>query len=336
MARPEARSVKTTPRSEKTAARGASTSTISWREQLDAWLAHHQQSARESMQRQLQAPLQTLLTALVIGITLALPALFTLAIDNAQQLAERWDGAPRLSVFAQRKLADDQLQALQKTLQQQSTVRAVQLITPEQGLADFEETAGISGTLELLEENPLPPVLLVELRDDTSPDSLRQLQLEWQQLAHVDRVQADLEWVQKLFHMMQLGERLTIALASLLGLGALLSVGNTIRLAIENRRAEIVVAKLVGATDAFVRRPFLYSGFWFGLSGGIVAVLLVIAGYWALSGPVAELAALYHSDFQLHGLDVLTIASLLLVGVVLGMLGAWLAVGQHLHDMRPR
>jgi cell division transport system permease protein len=155
-------------------------------------------------------------------------------------------------------------------------------------------------------------------------------------MPHVDRVQADLEWVRKLFHIMQLGERITIVLAILLGLGALLSVGNTIRLAIENRRAEIVVAKLVGATDAFVRRPFLYSGFWFGLSGGIVAVLLVLAGYYSVVGPVAELAALYNSDFVLRGFDSVMAAVLLFVGIALGMLGAWLAVGQHLHDMRPR
>lgn len=321
---------------EEKAARGASATTIGWRTVFDAWLSHHRESARDSLQRQRRAPLQHLLTALVIGITLALPTLFTLALENLQQLGQRWDGAPRLSVFVQRKAADDQIQQLHQTLQQQTGVKLVQLITPAQGLAEFEQSAGLSGTLELLEENPLPPVLLVELTNDITADAVYALQTQWQQLPHVDRVQADLEWVRKLFHLMQLGERITIALAALLGLGALLSVGNTVRLAIENRRSEIVVAKLVGATDAFVRRPFLYSGFWFGLSGGMVAVMLVMAGYYTVAGPAAELAALYQSDFVLQGLDMLTVAGLLFVGVTLGMLGAWLAVGQHLHDMRPR
>lgn len=316
--------------------RGASATAISWREILDAWLAHHRESARDSLQRQRRAPLQHLLTALVIGITLALPTLFTLAIDNLQQLGQRWDGAPRLSVFVQRNTPSDQIVQVQQTLRQQGDVKEVLLIAPEQGLAEFEKSAGLSNTLELLEENPLPPVLVVELQNNTSADRVHGLQTEWQQMPHVDRVQADLEWVRKLFHIMQLGERITIVLAILLGLGALLSVGNTIRLAIENRRAEIVVAKLVGATDAFVRRPFLYSGFWFGLSGGIVAVLLVLAGYYSVVGPVAELAALYNSDFVLRGFDSVMAAVLLFVGIALGMLGAWLAVGQHLHDMRPR
>ena len=317
-------------------ARGASTTTIGWRALLDAWFHHHRDSARDSLTRQRRAPLQHLLTAMVIGITLALPALFAIAMENLQQLGERWDGAPRLSVFAQRNATADEIQQLKNTLQQETTVNIVTLITPEQGLASFEKSAGLSGTLDLLEENPLPALLAVELKNNTGAATMQALQTRWQQLPHVDSVQADMEWVQKLFRMMQLGERITIALAALLGLGALLSVGNTIRLAIENRRSEIVVAKLVGATDAFVRRPFLYSGFWFGLSGGIVAILLVIVGYYCVISPVAELAALYNSDFVLRGLNVFTAASLLFVGIALGMLGAWLAVGQHLHDMRPR
>lgn len=321
---------------EKPVVRGASATTISWREVFEAWSSHHRESARDSLRRLRLAPLQHLLTALVIGITLALPTLFTLAIDNLQQLAERWDGAPRLSVFLQRTAAADQIAAVQQALQQDAAVKAVLLITPEQGLAEFEKTADLSGTLELLEENPLPPVLVVELHNATPAEVVHQLQMAAQQLPQVDNVQADLEWVRKLFHIMQLGKHMTIALAALLGVGALLSVGNTIRLAIENRRAEIVVAKLVGATDAFVRRPFLYSGFWFGLSGGAVAVLLVLAGYYSILGPVTELAALYHSGFVLRGMDTGMAVGLLFIGMVLGVLGAWLAVGQHLQDMRPR
>lgn len=334
MTRPSARSDKQT-RTEKPA-RGASTTIIGWRALFHAWIDHHRDSARDSLARQRRAPLQHLLTAMVIGITLALPALFTIAIENLQQLGERWDGAPHLSVFLQRKTSADNIQLLQNTLERKAAVNVVTLVTPEQGLESFEKSAGLSGTLELLEENPLPPLLAVELKMNTPAETLHSLQTEWQLLPHVDKVQADMEWVQKLFRMMQLGKRITIALAALLGLGALLSVGNTIRLAIESRRSEIIVAKLVGATDAFVRRPFLYSGFWFGLSGGIVAVILVIAGYYCVIDPVAELAALYNSDFVLRGLDFLTAASLVFVGITLGMLGAWLAVGQHLHDMRPR
>lgn len=325
-----------TQRAPETPARGASATTVNTRAQLAAWWYHHLDSAQDSLRRQRQAPLQHLLTALVIGITLAMPTLFAIAIDNLQQLGERWDSAPRLSVFAQKSATAETVTQLQQRLRADAAVRTVQQITPEQGLAAFEQSAGLSGTLELLEENPLPFVLAVELHEHIGPTQLHTLQQTWQQLPAVDTVQADLAWVQKLFHMMQIGERITIALAALLGAGALLSVGNTIRLAIENRRAEIVVAKLVGATDAFVRRPFLYSGFWYGLTGGLVAVLLVTVGYHSLVGPAAELARLYASDFSLHGLNIVTACGLMSVGIALGMFGAWLAVGQHLYDMRPR
>jgi cell division transport system permease protein len=316
--------------------RGASATNISWRNVLDAWLNHHRDSASDSLQRLRRAPLQHILTAMVIGIALALPSLFMIAIHNVQQLADRWDSAPRISVFIERKTSPDDIEQLRQNLQKNPDANNVTLITPEQGLADFEKSAGLSNTMELLEENPLPPLLTVDFKKGIAEERLQSLKTEWQQLPHVDSVQADMDWLRKLYRMMQLGERITITLAALLGVGALLSVGNTIRLAIENRRSEIVVAKLVGATDAFVRRPFLYSGFWFGFSGGIVALLLVIAGYYCVIGPVAELAALYHSDFVLRGLDILVFASLMLIGIALGMLGAWLAVGQHLHTMRPR
>ena len=317
-------------------ARGASAATVDARAQLAAWWHHHLDSAKDSWRRQQQAPLQHLLTALVIGITLAMPCLFAIAIDNLQQLGERWDGAPRLSLFVERNTTTDALTALEKTLRETAAVHTVQLITPEQGLANFEKSAGLSGTLDLLEENPLPAVLAVELHAQTPPAQLQELQQTWQKLPAVESVQADLAWVQKLFQMMKIAERITVALAALLGAGALLSVGNTIRLAIESRRSEIVVAKLVGATDAFVRRPFLYSGFWYGLSGGVIAVLLVTAGHHSLAGPIAELASLYGSDFQLQGLNIGGSCGLISVGIALGMLGAWLAVGQHLYDMRPR
>lgn len=151
---------------------------------------------------------------------------------------------------------------------------------------------------------PLPPLLVVELQADTTPNTVQDLQIRWKKLSPIDSVQADFAWLKKLFNLMQLGERIALGLAILLGIGALLSVGNTVRLALENRRTEIVVASLVGATDAFVRRPFLYSGFWFGISGGGLAILLVAAGYYSVIAPVTALAALYQSNFVLQGPDI--------------------------------
>lgn len=323
------------PEKNKTS-RGATAVAISWRALLHAWLQHHHASARDSLQRQIRAPFQYVLTAAVIGITLALPALFALAINNFQLLGEQWHGNPRLSVFLDRKISSNDSTALQKQLQQHQSVKSITLITPEQGLASFEKSAHLSNTLALLDENPLPPLLVIELQAETTPETVQDFQKQWQKLPHIDSVQADFSWLKKLFHLMQLGKRIAWGLAVLLGIGALLSVGNTVRLALENRRTEIVVAKLVGATDAFVRRPFLYSGFWFGFSGGCMAIIFVAAGYYSIIEPVTTLAALYQSSFVLQGPTVFTVFGLLLAGIVIGVLGAWLTVGNHLREMRPQ
>ncbi|MEZ5540367.1 MAG: permease-like cell division protein FtsX [Pseudomonadales bacterium] len=324
------------PVKNKRTARGATTVAPSWRTLLQAWLQHHRHSANSSLQQQKRAPAQFFLTAIVIGITLALPALFMLAIHNVQKLGEHWNGNPRLSVFLERKTAAEKITELQQQLRQHTAVNTITLITPEQGLADFEKDTNLSNTLALLDENPLPPLLTVELKNDTAPEAVETLQKKWQQLPQVDSVRVDFAWLQKLFHLMQLGKRIAVGLAVLLGMGALLSIGNTIRLALENRRTEIVVANLVGATDAFVRRPFLYSGMWFGLAGGAVAIILMEVGYYSIVEPTAQLAALYHSTFSLQGPTLLTLLSLMVSGVAIGILGAWLTAWYHLRTMRPQ
>ncbi len=316
--------------------RGASAATVDWKAMFAAWRSHHRESALDSWQRLLRSPLQNLLSALVIGITLALPTLFGITLDNLHTLGKQWDGAPRLSVFLKIDASPEAIETARKTLATTAGVSDITLVTPAQGLAEFEKQSGISDTLILLDKNPLPAVLIATFLPLKDVNTLEQIQTQWQSIPDVDFVQADLAWVKKMTHLLEIGHRIAVGLAIMLGLGALLSIGNTIRLSIESRRAEIVVASLVGATDAFIRRPFLYTGFWYGLAGGLVAVVLVFTGYQALVKPVAELTHLYQSDFVLRGLYVSEAIGLFLIGVLLGILGSWLAVSQHLHTMRPR
>lgn len=316
--------------------RGASAASVSWQALFTAWRTHHASSAADSLSALLKAPLQNLMTVLVIGITLALPTLFGIALDNLQTLGKQWDGAPRMSLFLKKDSGIDEIANVRNAISATSGVISIVLVTPEEGLADFEKHANIEGTLELLDKNPLPPVLVATFSTGSDTQYLDTIQAQWQTLESVDQVVADLAWIKKMNQLLDLGHRIVVGLASMLGLGALLSVGNTIRLAIENRRSEIVVAKLVGATNAFVRRPFLYTGFWYGLSGGFIAITLVLIGYHALIEPVTALALLYESEFILQGLTVKHATGLLFIGMALGIMGAWLAVAQHLHDTRPR
>jgi cell division transport system permease protein len=191
--------------------------------------------------------------------------------------------------------------------------------------------------LRHLEDNPLPVLIIVSPGGEAlSAEVAGQLQRELQAMAGVDEAVLDMAWVQRLNALMALAQRFVLALGLLFALGVLLIVGNTIRLAIENRRDEIVVVKLVGGSDAFVRRPFMYTGLWYGLGGAVLAWFIVALALWGLRAPLAELASLYQSSFALRGLSATRSLLLLAAGSGLGLLGAWLAVARHLTAIQPR
>ncbi len=304
---------------------------------LGAWRSHHHLVALESLQRLLRQPLGSLLTWLAIGIALALPASLFIALDNMQQLTAGWDGAARVSLFLRDTVPEDAGRRLGQRLAKRDDVAAYSYISREAALAEFSQLSGFGELLSALPDNPLPAVVVLQpAMVGNSVDDMDQLLTLLQQLPEVELAQMDLQWVQRLYSLMAVGKRVTLALALLLGLGVLLVTGNTIRLAIENRRDEILVIKLVGGTDAYVRRPFLYTGLWYGLGGSIVAGLLLGLVMLWLDGPVASLAELYHSNFELHGLGFTGTLLLALAGALLGLAGAWLAVARHLGAIVPR
>lgn len=317
--------------------RGASHSKTRIGDRLGAWWMHHKASASGSAQRLWAVPWQTMMTALVVAIALALPATLLVALNNLQNLGERWDTNPKLLVYLDQRAQSQALNALQDRLRAWETVAQVDYISPDRALRDFQAQSGFGDVFSGLEENPLPPTLIITpTAEAISPEALQTLAERLEGEALVDEVSADIEWVRRMQQFMELGRQIVLALASLLSLGVLLVIGNTIRLAIENRREEIVVTKLVGGTDGFVRRPFLYTGLWYGFLGGVLSCILVSAGLLSISAPVSNLAAAYQSDYRLAGLGLNGALSLLLISCVLGLLGAWLAVSRHLQDVQPK
>jgi cell division transport system permease protein len=330
--------VKTSPSKRRAAEvrSGASQSKTGIGDRLRAYWAHHRSVARESFLRLLRTPMQSLLTWLVVAIALALPAVLYLALAQFQTLGETWQTQPRMSVFLHLRAREEAAKQLREELLRRDEITAVEYISPQQALREFEEFSGLGNVLETLDENPLPAVLVVHPGPAySSPDQLEQLRGSLQSLALVDDVRLDMDWVRRLHQIMVIGQRLVAAMAILLALGVLLVIGNTIRLAIESRRDEIVIVKLVGATNAFVRRPFLYTGFWYGFGGGVLAWLLLTAGVQWLAGPVAGLAELYQSGMRLQGLNWWESLVILLGSGLLGLLGAALAVSKHLHRIEP-
>lgn len=284
-----------------------------------------------------RAPLAQLLTALVIGIALTLPMVLYVAVTKLQTLSGAWQHSGQISLFLKAEAETRQVEAMARRLRGNSDVLKVEVITPEQALAEFRRNSGLDQALELLDENPLPYVLIVHPRAAVeAPQRVEQLLQQLKQEALVEIAQVDTGWLQRLHALMGVIERIVWVLAALLAGAVLFVVGNTIRLAIHARQDEIQVTKLIGGSDAFVRRPFLYMGVWFGLFGALVAWGLVNGILVWLDAPVRQLAGLYQSDFHLGMLDVPTTLILLGTGPLLGWLGAWLTATWRIRAIEPR
>lgn len=303
---------------------------------INAFASSHGRALLGSLGSLCRVPLATLLTAAVLGVALALPTGFLLLLSNLEQVTAGWDADARLSVFLKVDTSSQRYQAIVSELEQDPQVAATHLITPEEALREFREVSGMDDALALLEGNPLPAVVQVWPASGLDPQAFTALAERAQDLPEVEQVQLDSEWIQRLAIMVELAQRGTLVIATMLGLAVILVIGNTIRLAIENRREELVIIKLIGGTDAFIRRPFLYEGCWYGLAGGVLALLLVEIALLLLRGPAAALAATYGSTLRIHGLELVDAGLLLGCSVLLGLVGSWLAVGRHLRQIEPR
>lgn len=316
--------------------KGASQSRTSTGDKMNSYIAHHQLVAADSFKRLLRTLVPSLMTWLVIGIALTLPTGLFVGLANLEEVSRGWNGAAQISLFVNKVVSEEDSRRLAKKLKLHDAIADVEYISRTQALEEFQALSGYGDVLTHLDNNPLPAVIVVRpIESQISTTATETLYKELQALPQIEQAVIDLEWVQRLYSMMELGRRLTFALALLLSLGVLLVIGNTIRLAIESRRDEIVIVKLVGATNAFVRRPFLYTGLWYGLGGGIICWLTISVSLYWLSGPIANLANLYQSQFQLQGLGIGQTLLLWLCSAGLGLLGAWLAVGRHLGAIEP-
>ncbi|MDH5648801.1 MAG: permease-like cell division protein FtsX [Gammaproteobacteria bacterium] len=284
-----------------------------------------------------KSPVASLMTIGVIGITLALPSGLYLLIDNVQRLSVGWNSNTQISVFIKKETSEAEVNKLVKKLKSNPAISSVQFISSQQALAEFKELSAFGDVLNSLDHNPLPDVLLVEPKKSiTEHEDLKKLVAGIAGHSEVDIAQLDLQWVRRFHAALNIVQRGILLLASLLGLAVLLTISNTIRLAILNRRQEIEITKLIGGTDSFIRRPFLYSGWLQGMFGAILAWLLIHISLLVLAGPVGELTHLYASEFRIQGMGAANSLSLVAMGGVLGWLGSRLAVGRHLREIEPR
>ena len=293
---------------------------------LGAWLNQQIHAIQFSMERLWFNPLSTWITLAAIAIALSLPTSLHLLLKNLQTLTDDKREVPTITLFLKQTVTEQQAKDRAELMSEMPEVDSVRVVTRDEALADFRKITGFAETLDTLDENPLPHVLILTPRLDllgSAELDINAFSSKLKAFPEVDDVQIDVEWVQRLRAILGIAERIVLVVSVLLGLTVLLVVGNTIRLDIENRKDEIRVTRLIGATNTYIRRPFIYGGIWFGLFGGILSLVIVHIALLFLIDPVNRLAQLYGSQFTLRGLDVLMTIKILLASSVLGIIVAW-------------
>lgn len=300
------------------------------------WFMRNLQVFFSSLGHLWQRPLGSLMSILVIAIAMALPTGLYVVVDNLQRLSQGWEGAASATLFLVQDTSDREVQDLLARLEKEPAIGRLHHLDPAQALAEFQQYSGLGEAVAQLQENPLPHVVLVQTADPhISPEAFSELLDGIRSYPQVETATADLQWMRRFQAIIRLLQRGAWLLSLLLSVAVVLVIGNTIRLEIQNRQQEIRIIKLVGGSNAFIRRPFLYEGFWYGLLGSTAALLLVAASWLLLREPANRLSQLYGSGFSLEGMAPL--AALLVVGLgcLLGVAGAWIAVHQQLGEIEP-
>lgn len=308
---------------------------------MGTYIARHLQVLFATLGDLRRTPMATINTLLIIAITLLLPCLLYITVVSAKSLSSNWEGRPQISIFLKKEISNDTAQLIFDEVKLHPSIELAEFITPAQALEEFkvlsESNDGLEQELAFLGENPLPSSIVV-MPDRTSAKSenLLALKEELSQFDGIDSVRLDLDWTDRFNAMLMVFSRVALLLSILLGLALILIVGNTIKLLIFNRRDEIEITKLVGGTDTFVRRPFLYYGTLFGLFGSLISLGLLLGAAGLVEKPLSELAQLYDSDGLIHQVTPLEMFAVVVIGSILGWLAARWSVAQHLRKIQPK
>ena len=317
--------------------RQAQQTTASLADKGHAYLLSHAHALFSSLGRLVRSPFTTLMTVLVLAITVSLSGSFYLLVSNAQQLTGNLESSNQLSLFLKTDVSDSAGKKLAEKIAKNSLVEHVKVITKSQAMAEFKIYSGFGDALNALDSNPLPTVIQV-LPKNTLEDelSIKKLMVEFKQQPQIEFVQMDTQWIKRLQTIMQLAGRGVTLLNALLAIAVIFITGNTIRLELQNRREEVLIAKLVGATHSFVQRPFVYTGFWLGCFAGLLAWLIITIMMLVLQSPVEKLSMLYNGAFELLFLSFSETFLLIALSSSLGVLGAWIVLHYQLRQIKPQ
>ncbi|MDG2315820.1 MAG: permease-like cell division protein FtsX [Gammaproteobacteria bacterium] len=298
------------------------------------YLALHYKNFFDALARITEQPLGNLMTIVVIGIALALPAGLKVMVNNISTMSGSWDAAADFTIYLEMTVDETSANELAQNIQQRTDVRRAILINRAQALIEFQNYSGFGEALETLQANPLPHALIISPTGGSTSD-ISELIMALEGMEETALVQLDTAWVDRLRSILDLVLRVVDIVTVLLGFGVIIVIGNTIRLEINNRQDEIEIIKLVGGSNGYVRRPFLYSGFWYGFGGSIVAILTIWGALGLVNSPARALAQLYDSSYRVIGLNFKETLMLVGTGALLGWAGAAIATIRHLRDADP-
>jgi len=302
---------------------------------MAAYFLHHIQSLVFSLGKIYGAPTTTIMTVAVIGITLSLPGGFYLFLKNIEAMSGDFRSSTQITLYLDIDITDKKARAVQSEVANTPDVGDTQFVSKQESLEAFRLTSGFGKSIDTLASNPLPHTIIVEPLSSADTFAVKNLLNSLQALPGVDIAKLDTEWLERLYTILEIAKRSVAIITLLFAFAVLLIIGNTIRLDIQNRYQEIIVTKLIGATNAFIRRPFLYGGLWYGLLGGIISWLIVEIGYMAIAGPLNRLNLLYQADLVLITFTFQDFIILISSSTLLGLTGSWIAVARHLNQIEP-
>ena len=318
-------------------AQGAALSQISPLQRLAMFFVSHVRQALASLGELWRAPVASMMTIGVLGLSITLPSTLYILVKNAENVSAGLEQASEISLFLHKGTAQSDIEQLLTRLRLWPEIAELQHIPANVALEEFKQLSGFGEALSYLDENPLPDVVLVmPTQKHGAPTAAGMLLKKLRGQREVELGKLDIEWLERLDAILHLAKELVSIVAVLLFLAVVLIIGNTIRLNILSKADEILVMKLVGATDAFIQRPFMYTGFWFGLLGGLLAWFAVILLLWWIEGSIGKLIELYQQNFSLTGLDSTALLLMLGLSIFLGLAGSMISVQRHVSQIEPK
>ncbi|PAJ75854.1 cell division protein FtsX [Pseudoalteromonas sp. NBT06-2] len=278
----------------------------------------------------------SMMTVAVLGVSLTLPTTLYLVVKNVQQVSSGFENASEISLFVKQGLPDKETKSLVKRLKLYPEISDVTYISNEVALEEFKQVSGFGQALDYLDSNPLPSVISVTpTKRHSKPETARKLLIKLESEREIDFGKLDIEWLERLNALLSLLRESVITIAFLLLTSVILIIGNTIRLSIMDKKEEIQVMKLVGATNQFIQTPFLWTGIWYGIIGGFFAYICIELMMWWLGSAISEVAGVYQAEFLLQGLSFFEFTNLIVLAVLLGLFGSYLSVKRYIKTIEP-